>query len=103
MCCILRCCRAAFTALLLTLWTGLPVSAAQDAGTHVDIDGIARFWTIHDLLARGEEPTAETWDALFATSGYALLEAREGRRRALQQAFRHAYRRDAAGGPAPTG
>lgn len=44
-----------------------------------------------ELLADGEPPPAE-WDALFATCGYAALEAREHRRAILTRAFHLAYK-----------
>lgn len=56
-----------------------------------DFSGVDHFWTIADSLQQGREPDTAQWDALFAASGYAALEAREKRRAALQQGIRLAF------------
>jgi hypothetical protein len=56
-----------------------------------DDSGVEAFWSVHRGLARGVEPTAAAWDALFATPGYAALHERERRRPALEQAMRLAF------------
>jgi hypothetical protein len=48
-----------------------------------DLSGVRAYWTVAAILRRGDEPSGGDWDALFATPGYAALQAREGRRPAL--------------------
>lgn len=96
-------CRVAIAGLLLALSASQSAGATRGVEDRIDTRGIEQFWAVHDSLARGQEPTAEAWDTLFATPGYAVLETHEGRRNALQRAFRHAYRPDAASVDAPTG
>jgi hypothetical protein len=64
--------------------------AAQGAPAF-DTSGLDAFWRVQASLARGSEPGATEWDALFATPGYAALEARERRRAQLTQAMRLAF------------
>jgi hypothetical protein len=73
--------RLAFLATLLAL-QGVPA---------FDETGIAAFWEVQAQLARGAEPPTADWDALFATPGYAALEARERRRAGLTDAMRLAF------------
>lgn len=70
----------------------LTVALAQGPAPALDFSGVRLFWRVHDLLVLDREPPPELWDSLFATPGYAALEARERRRaritRAIQLAFR---------------
>jgi hypothetical protein len=61
------------------------------AGASFDASGVDAFWRVQGQLARGVEPEAAQWDALFATPGYAALQERERRRPALEQAMRLAF------------
>jgi hypothetical protein len=61
------------------------------AAAEVDDSGIVRFWVVADALLQDREPPSSDWDALFATPGYAALEAREHRRSILTRAFHLAY------------
>ena len=54
----------------------------------LDFSGIDRFWPVYNTLTAGHEPSRAAWDSLFATPGYAALEARERRRAAIEQAMR---------------
>lgn len=79
--------------VLLTA-VGVPRAASGQAGvptTGFDFTGVDAFWPLYTALRRGEEPTAVAWDAIFATPGYAALEARERRRVGLELAMRLAF------------
>jgi hypothetical protein len=67
------------------------LSASGQTRGVVSFTGVQLFWTMANKLAGGEEPTAADWDRLFASPGYAALEAHERRRAALTTAFRAAY------------
>ncbi|MEO8334116.1 MAG: DUF5700 domain-containing putative Zn-dependent protease [bacterium] len=56
-----------------------------------DFSGVHAFWRITDQLRRDEDPPDAAWDSLFATPGYAALEARERRRAAITTGFRTAF------------
>src|SRR5437870_4474413 len=62
-----------------------------------DTSGVDAFWPAYDQLRRGQEPSPAIWDALFATPGYAQLEAREHRRAAIVEAMRVALNPARAG------
>ena len=65
------------------------VAAAQTPAA--DFSGVHAFWRLVDILQMQGEPTANAWDDLFATPGYAALEAREGRRASIQLAMQAAF------------
>lgn len=76
------------TACLTLAFLALPLPAiAQSA----DFSGVHLFWRIADQLRRDVDPPAAAWDSLFATPGYAALDARERRRAALTTGFRAAF------------
>lgn len=81
---MLRWSRSLFLVLLLAATS---VAAQSPA---LDRTGERRFWRVVDDLAAGREPAAAAWDALFATPGYAALEAREHRRAAITLGIRAA-------------
>jgi hypothetical protein len=56
-----------------------------------DESGLAAFWRVQGQLARGAEPPAGDWDAMFTTPGYAALQERERRRAAIEAAMRLAF------------
>ena len=62
------------------------------AAQQPDFSGVDRFWQIASWLQRDTEPPTAAWDSLFATPGYAALEARERRRAALVLGMRAALR-----------
>ena len=62
------------------------------SGQQPDFSGVDRFWQIASLLQRDAEPPTAAWDSLFATPGYAALEARERRRAAIVLGMRAALR-----------
>jgi hypothetical protein len=64
--------------------------AATAEGQTPDFTGVERFWVVAESLQQGREPDAAQWDALFASPGYAALDAREKRRVALQLGIRAA-------------
>jgi hypothetical protein len=76
-------------ALVLAGLAGAAPSAlcAQTA----DFSGVQVFWRIADQLRRDVDPPEAAWDSLFATPGYAALQARERRRAALTAGFRAAF------------
>lgn len=76
---------------------------ANEPHSILDFSGVDEFWQIQGTLASGREPTRKSWDRLFATPGYALLEERERRRSALEEAFRLAYLPEPQGRPAQAG
>jgi hypothetical protein len=76
-------------ALLLTM------HVASTRADGIDASGLEAFWPVMDSLLADQEPTAEAWDLLWATPGYAALEEREGRREGFSQAFRAAFRASA--------
>ncbi len=80
-------------AALATLMAFGGVGCGQSAqpAPEVDFSGVTAFWQVRDLLASGREPDPATWDRLWATPGYAALEAREHRRAGFTNAFRAAY------------
>jgi Putative zinc dependent peptidase (DUF5700) len=71
-------------ALMLAPACGPPVPP----GARVDVSGVHRYWDIEASLVHGGAVPASQWDALFATPGYAALEAREHRRADLTLAIR---------------
>src|SRR5688572_7274134 len=71
-------------ALLLTI--------TATAHAQIDFAGVDQFWRIADLLQRDIEPDSTLWNALFATPGYAALEAREKRRGAITLGMRSAFK-----------
>jgi len=75
----------------ILLGTCLLAGAVNYIAGGVDASGIDAFWPIHASLSRGVEPEQSAWDRMFATPGYAALEARERRRAALQTAMRAAF------------
>src|SRR4051794_4347152 len=74
--------RALIASLFLCLSAQNPVP--------LDFSGVDAFWPVYDALVHDQEPDAARWNALFATPGYAALEARERRRAALERAMRAA-------------
>ena len=66
-------------------------TARETRSARVDDSVVRQFWVVCDFLRGDREPAAADWDALFATPGYAALEAREHRRKTLTEAFRLAY------------
>jgi hypothetical protein len=86
--------RVAFglSAVLLagTLWAR--AQAGQDeAPPGADFSGLRQFLEITAILAAEQEPTAEQWEALFATPGYAVLIEREFQRDFFIERFRLAF------------
>ena len=75
--------------LLLTLSLA---SGSATAQTGLDTSSLERFWQVYEMLQTDREPSDRTWDSLWATPGYALLETRERRRAALTRAMRLAFR-----------
>jgi hypothetical protein len=67
-------------------------ASANDQAALNDWSSIDLFWQVHDILAEDDEPSAALWDSLFASTGYAALEARERRSGLLRQAFRVAFK-----------
>lgn len=67
-----------------------PATVAGNAGGF-DFSGVDAFWPVYESLRRGDEPSPAAWDAVFATLGYAALEARERRRASLEVAMRLAF------------
>lgn len=65
--------------LLLTLSLA---SGSATAQTGLDTSSLERFWQVYEMLQTDREPSDRTWDSLWATPGYALLETRERRRAA---------------------
>jgi hypothetical protein len=61
-------------------------ASANDPATLNDWSSIDLFWQVHDILAADDEPSTALWDSLFASTGYAALEARERRSGLLRQA-----------------
>ncbi len=88
---------AVFTVLVavLTLLPPAPICGQSplDAagGPSVDLSGLEHFLEVTAILERDREPTAEQWDALFATPGYAVLIEREFRRDFFVENFRLAF------------
>src|SRR4051812_13707337 len=78
------------------VFSWLLVLATQDP-VPLDFSGVDAFWRVYDALVRDREPGAAQWDALFATPGYAALEARERRRAGLERAMRAALMPSRAG------
>lgn len=74
----------AFCVLLAAQPTPALAQSADFSGVHI-------FWRIADQLKRDVDPPLAAWDSLFATPGYAALQAREKRRAALTTAFRAAF------------
>ena len=60
--------------------------------TLVDLSGVERFLEITAILEQDQEPTAEQWDRLFATPGYAVLLKREFSREFFVQRFSLAFK-----------
>jgi len=56
-----------------------------------DFSGVRIFWRVADQLKRDVDLPEAAWDSLFATPGYAALQAREKRRAAITTAFRAAF------------
>lgn len=56
-----------------------------------DWSGVDAFWPVYESLRAGAEPAREQWERMFATPGYAALEARERRRGPLELAMRLAF------------
>ena len=56
-----------------------------------DFSGVHAFWRLVDILQVQGEPTADAWNELFATPGYAALEARERRSASIKLAMRAAF------------
>ena len=78
---------------MLLVCAASPLSAQvgrPNAGT-TDFSGIVEFWSIVDQLRAGREPADSAWDRLFATPGYAALQARERRRPAITAGMRAAF------------
>jgi Putative zinc dependent peptidase (DUF5700) len=77
---------------LLALAVGLLVfaPASPRRSDALEFSGIDAFWPVYDALVRDREPDTSAWAALFATPGYAALEARERRRGAIESALRFA-------------
>lgn len=75
-------------AALVILLAGASSAPAQRTA---DFSGAEQFWRIADELRRGTEPRAEEWDRLFATPGYAALDARERRRASIVLGMRAAF------------
>ena len=73
-------------ARLLLFGLTLSLSAAPA----FDVSGLSAFWPVWDELRQNREPSRAAWDSLFATPGYAQLETREHRRRAIETAIRAA-------------
>jgi hypothetical protein len=86
----------AVTLLLLMVALGYSEPAHAQApgsgGAGVDWSSLDLFWRVHDVLAADQEPAAALWDSLFASTGYAALEAREQRAATLRLAFRVAFK-----------
>lgn len=64
---------------------------AAFATAAADFSGVQAFWRLVDVLQVQGEPTAAAWDELFATPGYAALDARERRRASIVLAMRAAF------------
>jgi len=71
--------------------------AAQPPPAGFDFTGVDAFWPVYRVLLRDEEPAAGQWDVLFTTPGYAALDEREHRRRAIENAMRFAFMPSRAG------
>ena len=76
------------TACMGVAFLAMPMLAAAQTA---DFSGVRAFWRIAEQLHRNEDPTEVVWDSLFATPGYAALDARERRRTALTTGFRAAF------------
>jgi hypothetical protein len=81
----------AIAAVLLSVPLTAQTAGAEAHASNLDFSGVRAFWRIHDVLRQDREPMDADWDALFATPGYALLDAHEQRRPALTEALRLAY------------
>jgi len=79
-------------AVLLGAAAGGGLEGQSAASPGIDTASIPLFWRIHDTLKQDLEPADSLWDALWATPGYALLQARERRRADLTRALQLAYR-----------
>ena len=81
-----------FNALSQLLSAALLLILTATAHAQVDFTGVDQFWRIADLLQRDIEPDSAQWNELFATPGYAALEAREKRRAALTLGMRSVFK-----------
>jgi hypothetical protein len=84
------------TPLIVTILIALLGSHARSQraepprGT-ADFSGVSEFWRIADQLRSDREPSDSAWNRLFATPGYAALDARERRRASITLAMRAAF------------
>jgi len=74
----------------------LPTGAVAQNG-RFDTSSLETFWTIHDVLRSDSEPHDSLWERLWASPGYALLQAKEQRRADLTRAMRLAWKPSLAG------
>ena len=65
-------------------------TAEPTRGT-ADFSGVSEFWRLADQLRSDHEPSDSAWNSLFATPGYAALDAREKRRAPITLAMRAAF------------
>jgi len=76
---------------LLVVQLAAEVPQDRSRALSVDFSGVELFLELTATLERDEEPTAEEWDELFATPGYAVLIEREFRRDFFVENFRLAF------------
>ena len=76
------------------LWVAVMLfgTAGRLQSQSADFSGVDRFWAVAAILQQDAEPAPSTWDSLFATPGYAALDARERRRPALILGMRAALK-----------
>ena len=58
---------------------------------NIDFSGVEKFLELTALLEQDKEPTAEQWDQLFATPGYAVLIKNEFRKDFFIERFKLAF------------
>src|SRR5262245_56850946 len=76
--------------LALSLFVLLVTAPSGRRAEPLDFSGIEAFWPVYEELVPDREPDSTAWSSLFATPGYAALEARERRRRSIETALRFA-------------
>lgn len=79
--------------IAVTCFLAIPAFGQNNAFSKfgLDFSGVDAFWRVYEVLKNDREPTAEEWDAMFSTPGYALVESKERRRNSLTEAFKLAY------------
>jgi hypothetical protein len=80
----------ALLAVMILACHSSPMAAPSPAGG-LDFSGVEQFWSVADILKSGRDADTSEWNRLFATPGYAALEAREHRRSQIMAAMRAAF------------